>query len=826
MKQSEVKKLKVAELRAMLKERGLDSKGLKAELVLRLMSAIDAELYAPELSQQVQDMGVTGTGENSTTEHDQSSRLRTPTVSAMEKQIPLLTKEKQDAAHNEVSAITTAKLDNVSTSELKDAHVISTCNIIMCAETPTDEEGLMGQASYNKDCQKDARIVENNMREQVTQDNDQDRQTEETAKHAVFEWATFIQKTETTASLTSIPSNNISLMDDQDRETNILVVGQTKDHKAPAGENSPNRSQTRDRTSHHTEFQQEADREKIPGGEHTHGVKRPAVGETRGRAYYEFKEEIQYKRAKPPPPQTDQGGVVVKEDEGRVSLDAYGSDLHFEVARDGCSGQPRFWEYCPLLWAGCRLTHGTHHGRVAFEARFDKKLMPHTLDAEDTEPHGLRVGWSAADWNSSMMLGDVDLSYGYDARGIKVTSGKEEDFGELLSEGDVIGCYASFSKEGGADLFFHKNGRPMGMAFQLSPAALRGCVLYPHVLCKNTSVTLNLNPSSPPWYPSPPGYTSISLLPAEHRCRGPTPPTSKLQCEVVMMVGLPGSGKTHWAMAHMKQHPEKRYTLLGTAGLLPCMKGQGGRQSRLQQASRCLTELIKVAAQNPRNYILDQPNVHPSAQRQRLLWFGGFRRSAVVVFPSKEEWMRRLQKQQEEEGDEIPENDLHKVKVSCTLPEHGELLENVLFVELAREEAQALLEEYKKEAKSLLPPVASAPKRKKPHNQRNDSSNRHQIYPYGPGFRRMAKREYNPVYKGRPDGEYNSASDLKGWDRTWFNQTPYSFSPQSYWGPQLPRYWSQGYQDQWYYGNKTQGYQDQGYYGNNNYAYGSYQGYW
>lgn len=35
-------------------------------------------------------------------------------------------------------------------------------------------------------------------------------------------------------------------------------------------------------------------------------------------------------------------------------------------------------------------------------------------------------------------------------------------------------------------------------------------------------------------------------------------------------------------------------------------QGQGRRESRLQQASQCLSELIKVAAQTPRNYILDQ----------------------------------------------------------------------------------------------------------------------------------------------------------------------------------------------------------------------------
>lgn len=37
------------------------------------------------------------------------------------------------------------------------------------------------------------------------------------------------------------------------------------------------------------------------------------------------------------------------------------------------------------------------------------------------------------------------------------------------------------------------------------------------------------------------------------------------------MVGLPGSGKSHWARTHRKQHPDKHYRLLGTEELLSCM---------------------------------------------------------------------------------------------------------------------------------------------------------------------------------------------------------------------------------------------------------------
>lgn len=37
-----------------------------------------------------------------------------------------------------------------------------------------------------------------------------------------------------------------------------------------------------------------------------------------------------------------------------------------------------------------------------------------------------------------------------------------------------------------------------------------------------------------------------------------------------------------------------------------CVQSGGQRDSKLRQASQCLTDLIKVAARTPGNYILDQ----------------------------------------------------------------------------------------------------------------------------------------------------------------------------------------------------------------------------
>lgn len=67
-------------------------------------------------------------------------------------------------------------------------------------------------------------------------------------------------------------------------------------------------------------------------------------------------------------------------------------------------------------------------------------------------------------------------------------------------------------------------------------------------------------------------YTFISQLAVEDRVRAALPPQTKEECEVLLMVGLPGSGKSYWSTQAQKDFPDKRYYVLGTNNIIDKMR--------------------------------------------------------------------------------------------------------------------------------------------------------------------------------------------------------------------------------------------------------------
>lgn len=137
-----------------------------------------------------------------------------------------------------------------------------------------------------------------------------------------------------------------------------------------------------------------------------------------------------------------------------------------------------------------------------------------------------------------------------------------------------------------------------------------------------------------------------------------------------MMVGLPASGKTTWAENWSRDHPDKRYVIIGTNLALDQMKvmsktmaiylsllffslflfivpdfGISYRwrcaqvpglhrkhnyaqrwEQLMSRATEIFNTLLDRAASTPRNYIIDQTNVYLSARKRKLRPFSVFRK--------------------------------------------------------------------------------------------------------------------------------------------------------------------------------------------------------
>ncbi|KAM3371321.1 hypothetical protein ACQJBY_018612 [Aegilops geniculata] len=438
--------------------------------------------------------------------------------------------------------------------------------------------------------------------------------------------------------------------------------------------------------------------------------------------------------AQPPPkrPRHDGDQAEPAPAPPRVQLNPADCNLDFDVGAGGLRGEALHGGGFAYCWSGARATAGVRRGgRYCFGCRVVAEQAVEMGDTEAAQRHLCRVGVSRGD-DPVGGLGEAGgRGFGFGGTGRLSHRGRFFDYGAGFGVGDTVVCAVDLDSKPMASIGFAKNGEWLGVAhyfdaghkgFALVGAPVRPMqwesAIFPHVLLKNVVVEMQFSREDglepvdgyEPW---------TSALADGNAVFGPVFAEQK-ECEVMMMVGLPASGKTTWAEKCVRdKHPEKRFVLLGTNLALDQMKvpgllrknNYGERFDRLMDhATQIFNTLLDRAAKIPRNYILDQTNVYKSARIRKLRPFANYYKIAVVVFPSPSELNSRAAKRFQEMGKDVPAEAVDQMTANFVLPLSKDVpgskepFDEVIFVELSRDDAQRNLDEMKR-----LLPRASTP---------------------------------------------------------------------------------------------------------------------
>ncbi|CAF4105072.1 unnamed protein product [Rotaria sp. Silwood2] len=645
MSESEdLESLKVIELQNELKKRGLDTKGRKADLITRLRQAINDAT------------------KTTTDNPDISDEESAPPVIKDETSSPSSAIEDDDDDDDEQEQPLTEPVSN--NNQLEDPLIQQIESTLSKKRRLTDDEEKDNEESEDNEIEKiKDEDIENNY-------NENDELAKQRRKKK-SRWESEQDEEEETS------------------EKQITTKRTSDDDDTVDNSSTTSSSRHRDR-DHHRSSRYSDDR---------HYTSRHSERSTEKEALLPEEETVQYN----------------SED---VVLDFYTSDLNLTINTNCLSASSKSNDALCFLWAGTRATYGFKQGKICYEIRITEIIeCPHMPDYEK-EKFGIRVGWSNLySGLHALQLGEFNDSFGYTYSGKKMCKLNDElsedNYGESFGVTDILGCYIDLGNHGDDSkihISFTKNGQDFGQAFELDKTTFSNhndenrFIFYPHILVKNIKFQCNFEQLETSWSEIKNDYIFPQNISLHERIRCSEPILEKNDCQVILLSGLIGSGKTTWAKKYIKDNSTKNFNLINAEyvlskmaidGKLPTIKDRN--DGLMLRVNVCLQKLIEIAAQRRRNYIIDHVNISRETQSKRQRLFTGYQRLGVVIVPNDDELRTRIEKVERTETISIPLQWIREAKAKFHFLQKGSSLEEVIYPELSYQDAKSLYDKIRRD---------------------------------------------------------------------------------------------------------------------------------
>lgn len=282
-----------------------------------------------------------------------------------------------------------------------------------------------------------------------------------------------------------------------------------------------------------------------------------------------------------------------------------------------------------------------------------------------------------------------------------------------------------------------------------------------------------------------PEYINIAQSPIENLMLGPCRPENRNECELIFLIGLPASGKTHWVQNYVRENTHKKITILSVETLLDQMRLSGEprkpantkKWSRLvDQLSKSLNKLNEIAAKRRRNFIFDQTNVFSSEQKRKLRGFGGYAtRRAVIVVPDEEEHKRRMKEKQDAFGVEVPEQHLNVMKAHFHIPpKELNWFTEITYAELDEEKAIERVKQLNEAGQNVLPRGFNRnQQQRRGASQRWNQGNKRGVQQYKQGGYNSQQQRYNSPQQYSQNRNYGPGGGYGRRDSAGYNVSGY-----------------------------------------------------